>query len=320
MAAITVAICFANERHEVARTVASIRDTAGGTVDILLMDDASDPDFDYAAVADRFHCRLHRNRERQGPGRCRTLATDMADTEIVLLLDGHTRFESSNWRERVEAAIDSDPEGLFCVESLPLNPEAEWTGQRIGWGAWVNLEPKADGTLLLPVWNTRALAGGLSVPVACVLGGAYAFRRQYFQRLGGHLGLLQYGGEEPSMCIKSWLAGGSCRLIIGVRIGHIYRQQIGMPYRPASASFRIYNRMALLATVFPESWFERYTEPLRQISGYAEATEIFRQQEAYLMNLRRHYHDEVFVRPFEAFLELNQAFKAGQPLREPPRT
>lgn len=107
-------------------------------------------------------------------------------------------------------------------------PTGERAPQPSGLGAWVELQPDpatSDGwSLLSPRWNfdTRGARGSLAVP--CVLGGAYACRRRTFIQLGGHLGLVGYGGEEPSLSIRSWLAGGSCQVLTDVEIGHIYRQ------------------------------------------------------------------------------------------------
>lgn len=44
---LSVLISFKNEREELAKTCKSIRDTAGDKVDILLLNDDSDKDFDY---------------------------------------------------------------------------------------------------------------------------------------------------------------------------------------------------------------------------------------------------------------------------------
>ena len=316
-AKLTVSICFLNEREELRRTVASLRDTASTNVDVLLVNDASTPDYDYRAIAREYECRYIENVTRLGPAACRSLSVDRAETPAVLLVDAHMRFHTEDWCQRVQDAVESNPRTLFAVRCPALDPDGCRRQVPSGLGAWVWLEPKVTDdahasawSVLSTEWNTTRRSEGPFETVPCLLGGAYAFDRAFFQEIGGHLGQVMYGGEEPYISTKAWLAGGACRVITDVEIGHIYRAASDAPFS-LPAAFGIYNKMVLLATVFPEERFERYREYMRMVPGYAEAVEVFQTRQQLLRRLRRHLHEHVFTRPFEFFEALNSEFSAG---------
>ncbi len=318
MAKLTAVICFLNEREEVRRTVASIRQTAGSNVDILLINDASERDYDYEAVAKRFGCRYLEHRERVGPAVARSRGVDEIDTPWVLLLDAHMRFYAEDWWCRIEEALSYDSRAIYSMRCPPLNLAGERTGAPDGLGAWIHLEPdsrKSDpgaraSSVLLPEWHNLRHASGPTKTVPCVLGGAYAFERNFFQEIGGHVGLKMYGGEEAFISAKAWLTGGSCQVLVDVEVGHIYRSGDEAPFVLAS-SFAAYNKMALLATVFPEDSFARYRDYMGPVPGYAEGVQIFRDNQRLLRNLRCHLHENVFRRPFAFFEALNRDFQSG---------
>jgi glycosyltransferase involved in cell wall biosynthesis len=315
---LTVAICFLNEREEVRRTVESIRETAGSNVDVLLINDASKPDYDYAAVARNHGCRYIENTKRLGPAAARSLSIDRAETPAVLLLDAHMRFYDDDWWRVIEDAVSSNPRALYSVRCPTLHPNGELTGAPDGLGAWVHLETddKEDDetqrawSLLSPAWNIRRRSTGPIETVPCVLGGAYAFDRAFFQEIGGHLGQREYGGEEPYISVKAWMAGGSCQTLADVTIGHIYRTSDGPPFSIHARS-SAYNKMVLLAIVFPTERFEMYRELMRAVPGYREGVELFQENWALLRNLRRHLHERVFQRQFGFFESLNNEFRSG---------
>ena len=161
-ASLTVAICFLNEREEVRRTVESIRETAGSNVDVLLINDASEPGYDYTAVAKDHGCRYIENTERIGPAAARSLAIDRAETPVVLLLDAHMRFYGDDWWRVIEDAVSSNPRSLYSMRCRTLHPSGERTGAPDGLGAWVHLETDAnERDQALRAWSLLSPACGI---------------------------------------------------------------------------------------------------------------------------------------------------------------
>lgn len=318
MARLTAVICFLDEREEVERTVASLRETAGSNIEILLIDDGSQADYDYADVAMRYGCRYLVHAERVGPAVARSRGVEAAATDQVLLLDAHMRFYARDWWCRIEDALAADPRALYSVRCPPLLPTGERRPDPPGAGAWLRMAPAADEpnrairewALLRPVWRQPTASAPPIEAVPCVLGGAYAFDRRFFREIGGHLGLRMYGGEEPYLSVKAWLAGGSCKVLHEVSIGHIYRTRREVPF-VNDGRLGVYNMLVLLATTFPPDRFEHYRELLQQMPAHAGGMAIFRRRQGWLLRLRRHLHERVFRRPFAFFDELNRTFRDG---------
>lgn len=314
---LTVVICFLNERDEVRRTLESLRDTAGDSVEVLLVNDGSEPDYDYSHVAGTFGCRYVENPRRLGPAVCRSRGVDQTTTPMALLIDAHMRFQTDRWLERLVDAIASNPRTLYCVRSPALHPDGQPQARPDGLGASVRLVPRETGdpfarieSLLSAEWNVTRRTNGHTETVPCVLGGAYAFDRGFFQEIGGHLGLTMYGGEEPYISAKAWLAGGACQVLDDVAIAHVYRPTTVAPWSNPYGH-GLYNKMVLLATVFPESRFEDYRAMLQVIPGQTDAVDVFRRNQPLLRRLRQHLRTRVFTRPFDFFERLNEDFRGG---------
>ena len=94
---LTAIISFINEGAEIERTVSSIRETAGGEVDILLINDCSEDDTDYEAVSKQYNARYCGNTIRQGAARSRDIGVERCETPYFILFDGHMRFYQNNW-------------------------------------------------------------------------------------------------------------------------------------------------------------------------------------------------------------------------------
>ena len=270
---LTVVICFLNEREEVRHTLSSLRETSGDHVEVLLVNDGSDPDYDYRGVSREFGCRYVENPRRLGPAVCRSRGVDQAKTPMVLLLDAHMRFQTAGWSRTIAEAIESNPRALYCTRSPALHADGSAQSRPAGLGAWVRLEPRESDddvtrvqSLLSTEWSVRRRGKGRLETVPCVLGGAYAFDRRFFQTIGGHLGQVMYGGEEPYISAKAWLAGGACHVLSDVAIAHVYRPANVAPW-VNPIGYALYNKMVLLATVFPETRFESYRELFQVVPG-----------------------------------------------------
>ncbi len=320
---LTVVICFLNEGDEVENTVRSLRDTAGGDVDVILMNDASDDGFDYESVAKKYDCLYLVSETPQGPSVLRGRGADAAKTDKVLLLDSHMRFYKDDWHTRIAAAVDDDPRAIYCVACPSLNAKGERTAAPVATGAAVSLEGEPNKKdkrdicwhLLDPVWVENIPNEAEIVPIACVLGGAYAFDRRYFQEIGGHIGQIRYGAEEPYLSTKSWLSGGSCKAIRSVEIGHIYRDGGSIPFY-SPAGYTVHNKMVYVGTTFPEDRFPLYKEKFEKVPAGREGRNYFRKSASYVMQIRQHLHANVFKHPFSFWEELNRDFRAGKDISD----
>jgi GT2 family glycosyltransferase len=83
----------------------------------------------------------------------------------------------------------------------------------------------ADGTLSVPLGRQRGRVTGF-------LGGASLFHVPSVLKVGGYRGFWVYGGEEPELTMRLWLAGVSVEYLPGVIILHnqYYTPEEGRDY------------------------------------------------------------------------------------------
>jgi glycosyltransferase involved in cell wall biosynthesis len=221
-------IPFLNEGIEVFRTVKSIRDTVGDSVNIILINDASDDGIDYKVVANEFNCKYVWNSKRLGVAGSRDMGVQLCETEMCLLLDSHMRFYDSDWLGVIVSEITSDPRRVYCTGCVPLwypfdEKQSKETG--LSTGAFLQTSFKDWHTSFEPKWLPLRLSGIEHIPL--VLGATYCFTKDYYVELGGLSGLKSYGSDEAWISLKSWAIGNGCAVIGNVGIGHVFRDKTG---------------------------------------------------------------------------------------------
>jgi glycosyltransferase involved in cell wall biosynthesis len=307
---LTAVICFANEGEEVENTCRGIRETCGDEVDILLINDASTDGVDYESVADRYTCRYLLNDEQIGPAHARHKGASWARTENIIFLDSHMRFYKQDWHKIINDVIDDDPDALYCTRSLPLKRQGLYDGGTMGYGASMVMEAESFSKSLQPNWNITKLAESGTSYIPCILGGNYASRRDYFLGIGGYRGLHRYGGEEALVSIKSWLAGGGCKLIEDVEIGHIYRDEKGAPWSD-NIKFYHFNKLSTAYILFDRPAFEHFCDQLRAEPHSDKAFKVYESRRHFVERGRAMFR-EIRKRDIGYFRALNDAFIRGE--------
>lgn len=117
---LSVVIPFLNEGHEIVNTVRSVRQTAGDAVQIITINDGSNTLFDYESLLAPYHVIYHKNKVRIGVSACRDMGVKMCDTPYFLFLDGHMRFYSEDWAEKLVSLLEEDDRRLLCCQTKSL--------------------------------------------------------------------------------------------------------------------------------------------------------------------------------------------------------
>lgn len=86
--------------------------------------------------------------------------------------------------------------------------------------------------------------------ISCLMGACYFFPTKWFFHIGGLLANKHWGSEEPYLSLKTYLAGGSIRLMKGVRIGHKFHSGT-VPYKLYDY-WKHYNKMRTIMTCMNE--------------------------------------------------------------------
>jgi glycosyltransferase involved in cell wall biosynthesis len=284
---LTVVIPFSNENVEVENTIISIRETAPGVRDIILIDDGSDDGFDYGQVAGRYGCVYLRHPKRMGVAASRDDGVLLCRTRHFLLLDAHMRFYDQDWDVMLSRLLDEHPRSLLCSRTVVLGKDSE-TGEvkehsrRSTFGAYI----KGD---LSPAWNYHDPNPENPVlsEIPCVLGAAYACSKEYWQEIGGLFGLHSYGYDETLLSMKAWLSGGKCLLIKNWDVGHIYRKKYPYSLTPGAYS----QNRELIEFLFFDKHAEKQPEEVKEhkralmavFRGEEERWEIFQRMNGQVM-------------------------------------
>ena len=290
---ITVIIPFANEGIEVENTLKSIFEYSNGNIDVIVINDASDDDFNYENVASKYEITYIKNEQRLGVASSRDLGIKQCQTEYFLLLDAHMRFYNNNWINRIVEELDKDARTLLCCQTKVLRKiENEIIEENCTKGQFsaAYIDYYSFFYFLEPGWieiDKTKLANQekSTVLVPCVLGAGYACSKKYWQYLRGLEGLLSYGNDEVLISLKVWLEGGVCKLLRDVEIGHIYRKV--SPY-PHISETRIYNRLFISHLLLPNILRKKAfaIEKNKNLDFYLKASFIFYEKFEYIESLR----------------------------------
>ena len=105
---------------------------------------------------------------------------------------------------------------------------------------------------LEPKWQGRQREGTYELP--SLLGANYGITKSWWDRIGGLRGLKAWGGQEACLSLKTWLAGGKCKIRTDIEIGHIFRGSA--PYTASHVAIW-HNKMRMALTVLPDPYGRR---------------------------------------------------------------
>ena len=252
---LTVVIPFLNEGEEVGNTVKSIRATAGNSVDIIVINDDSDDNYDYWQDLSNFNIIYIINKHRIGAALSKEKGAQLTKTPYFILLDAHMRFYENNWVNYIVEELENNSQRLLCSKSITLNKNKKGEVSIVANtcspnGAYLSFNCKKHVPSI--DWNNfnACLPTCSENQIPCVLGAGYATSKSYWNKIRGLQGLIHYGCEEAYISIKAWKEGGGCYLLPNLSIGHIYRKNF--PYKVYSFQ-HIYNYLVIRELLFPTS-------------------------------------------------------------------
>lgn len=241
-----------NEKNEVFETVKSIYETIDiEDFEIISIDDGSK---EVSDLSEFKNVRQIKNTQRIGVDACRQKGIDLSQSDYALILDSHMRFKHDNWASKIIKYIDENPQTLFCTTCLGLGYGTLDVNKHKGkyFGADIKLltdqeKNRPCRSVLEPKWTSEKREQ--EYQIQCILGANYFFNKRWFNYIGGLRGLKSWGTSEPFLSIKSYLAGGDCKITKSIEIGHLFRDNA--PYSTPIADL-VYNKVYVLKTIFPK--------------------------------------------------------------------
>ncbi len=310
---LTVVIPFLNEYDEVANTVRAVRATAGNEVDVIVINDHSDDDYDYEQALNGLDVHYIYNEFRIGAAASKEKGARLVNTPYFLLLDAHMRCFTPDWHRRIVKVLDADDRQLLCCQSKALGKDKDGTvydkGGVLTDGAFVtfNYHDYIPGIH----WNEEIRHDRLpGDKIPCVLGAGYAASKRYWKLIRGLEGLMHYGSEETYISLKAWMEGGGCTLLPEVIFGHIYRER--PPYRIVTAQMH-YNALFISCVLFPTSlkcW--AYAAAYQQDPRLLAEIQFWLELNRHTIEALRSYYLRFKANDFNQVIAINEVVESGK--------
>lgn len=297
----TIIIPHLNEPdNDVYNTVKSIYETANPDLfKIITIDDCSEEKY-RVNLSEFKDVRQIRNNERIGVDGCRHLGGSMCDTDNLLVLDCHMRFQKqSEWLTKMIDACQKETDTIFCSTSLGLGYGNMDLCRHNGryWGADLMIfDKKADPNrqsreCLEPKWRGKEEKGEIyEIPI--VLGAVYFMTKKRFDFLHGFSGLKMWGSSEVWISLKNFMAGGVNKIHTGIEVGHRYRDN--SPFS-TGIHFLYFNKAYICKTIFPEDLGNRILDCLPKDVNLKNAMQLIEKNKVEIEEERKYYNG-IFTR------------------------
>ena len=285
---ISIIMPFLNEDQEPQRTIDSIFETSNPKrFEIIAIDDCSNKPSEIRECKEITYIK---NENRIGVDACRQLGANIAKSPYLFIIDSHMRFPKG-WLSRIIDNIDSEKQTLWCTTCMGLgygNMDLQRSRDPYR-GADIVLV-NAENEVLEPKWRNVHGNGNYEIP--CVLGANYGVSKAWFDHIHGLEGLKMWGCSEMFMSLKSWLAGGSCKINTDIKIGHKFRDNA--PYSTNIWNM-LYNKIFLCKTILPEGLGDYLISCLPQNVNFKRAIKEIKNNEKYIQE-ERSYYNRIFKR------------------------
>ncbi len=288
---ITIIMPFLNEFDEPQNTINSIYQTANPkNFEIIAIDDCSDKFLCKSHIHESTEIRFINNKERIGVDACRQMGAEMANTPFLFIIDAHMRFPLG-WLPRVIDSIRNEPNTLWCTMCMGLgygNMDLLRSRDRYQGADFALVSSKNE--VLEPKWIATCKGGQYEIP--CVLGANYGVSKEWFNHIHGLKGLKLWGTSELFMSLKTWMAGGSCKINTDVKIGHKFRDVA--PYS-TNVWAMAYNKILLCKTLFPQDLGDYLINKMPQTSNHKRALKEIESNNDFIVS-EREYYKTIFKR------------------------
>jgi glycosyltransferase involved in cell wall biosynthesis len=269
-------------------------------VEVIVVDDGS-----YTSVTPLVavapNVRVIRQSRNLGVGAAFDRGVREASGETLLLM-GCDVMQQEGWDKRVRWLAENNPKGVVaaaCVGVTPNNGYAFLNSPRAG--ASLRLKQRAESRdkwfrehnypdILLGAWLEPSPTE--FTKCGCLMGASYAVNKSWYSYIGGFRGFRYWGGLEPMISIKSWLAGGYVATDPSWVIGHVFRPD-SLLRREGRLDWYYFNKLMIAYTCLPDIYKE-----LDKFLGNAYSIGVGRQlfkQHRKEMDAIRAYNESIFT-------------------------
>ena len=235
---LTIIIAEHNEGQQLNDTLDSILDTSDDKLyEIIVVSDNSTVELDlekYGSLVTHV-----KNTIRMGVGASFDTGALHVQTPHLITMGSDIRFKKDNYIEKMLDILEDNDKSLVCTTNLGINKDRmDLDGPKVSrrYGARILFFMKMEDlprnsknrvpdyrNILEAKWISRQEGSVRDLP--CILGAFYGVRREWYQHIKGYRGHRYWGTLEPYISLKSWLAGGDCKIANDIEVGHIFKQR-----------------------------------------------------------------------------------------------
>ena len=273
--------------------------------EILLIDDGSYVPLS-PAVAVPDNVRIIRQSRNLGVGAAFDRGVREARGETILLMGCDVLVEEG-WDTHVRRLAKEHPKGIIAAACVGVTKDNDYkfvNPPRAG--AEIRLKQHAQSRdkwyaernyndILVGAWLDPAPTA--FIKCGCLMGAAYVVNKSWYTHIGGFHGFRRWGGLEPFISIKSWLAGGYCGVEPKWRTGHVFGFNDGQRdpklRRSNRPEWAYFNKLVIAYTCLPELYkdLDRF---LGNALNIGEGRGLFKQHRAEIERIKA-YNQSIFT-------------------------
>jgi len=295
---ITVCIPYYNDGDIIYDSVGRLLNIPN--VEILLIDDGSYEHLSPAlAVTD--NVRIIRHSRNLGVGAAFDTGVRAARGETILLM-GCDVLMLPDWKSHVERLGREHPKGIIAAACVGVTKDNDYkfvNPPRAGAEIRLKQEAKSRAEWFAERNYNDILVGAWLDPAptefqkcGCLMGAAYVVNKRWYTHIGGFRGHHLWGGLEPMISIKSWLAGGYVGVDPSWVIGHVFERN-PLSRRSGRLDFYYMNKITIAYTCLPELYkdLDRF---LGNALNIGEGRRLFKQHRAETERIKE-YNQSIFT-------------------------
>ena len=318
MKSITLIIAEHNEGQQLNDTLDSILSTSNHDLyDIVVVSDGSTVPLNLEKYKDLV--KHVKTKERGGVGAAFDEGFSAVSTPNVITMGSDIRFLENGYIEKMLDILEDNRKSLVCTTNIGINAERmdihhpksiRRHGARVLFFLKAEDLPKntrlfKPGDPRLPNYRNILEAKWISkqegslYEIPCILGAFYGMSSEWYGHIKGYWGHRYWGTLEPYISLKSWFAGGDCKMAVDIEVAHIFKQR---PSHVTHVHDLLYNKLFVSEALFPPKIARVFIDFLGMNEHINRAKRMVLENRKKLKEVRD-YHESIFTRDIFWFYE-----------------
>ena len=277
---LSIVIPFRNEGMEPYKTLESILNTSKD-VEIIFIEDGP---FSYSFGKVMNYATGYQH----GTCYARDYGVTKVHSDNILMIDAHMRFDHDHWADKIVEKLESEPKTIFCTQIRGFESEKRYQGATVEMFS----AGKSGKEIIAEKW-LKELSDQEFPEVPIIMGGAYAFNKQWYNKIRGFNLQKLFGNIQSYISFKSWIFGGSVKCLNSVLIAHKFKQgsQHNIPL-----FYMYYNKLVIMFTLFPLELQKKCIEYLdNDNKNWQQAWSLLHKNINGLRRIKKYYEKESVV-------------------------